>query len=1643
MTASKRDPAPESVVEGDQLFLIAESMSRDFSMFPEPETSSIDEHVRGLVPKREIEVELKLLRNMDIDSYIDRVVAPAEDPRRMSARELIGELGRRLYEELSDGPYYTALLDMDFDGNRREVGFIVQDRSVQNGAWMPKHHLAAARRVDDFSRRSIPIVSLMDTPGADAGAEANRRNQAHSISLLIAEMCDVDVPNLGIIFGLGYSGGAIPLASANLILSVRDGVFSTIQPRSLASIARRLNLSWQECAKYVGLSPYELYVQGNIDGIIDYVPGEDEKVDNFRQAIVTGIMSVEHKVKEFVGENPYIFDHYRRSLERYLNPSERMRKMQSNALLSLKKSPTEYANLFGVSYRYLRYLGTRKRIRSTTKQQYGRLAEEELPRGQLAARAERERQLAFVSWLQDPEKVIYDDQLSRSWKNYQEKKQAVHDERGRIAQLIFGEPKKNYDEARAALVMEVGVYLYNRWKGEAHGNLAALAKRLREHADTRLLLQVSDITDAEGLLDYLRRDMSELSRHLRTRFTHEGKKLLRAEGTRDKSEAFVLKQLTSELNLVITGPSLEDEVESDLGIAPGTDGVIGSNVAVNREILDRSYALYLSNRITGEEPVPFSDLTVLDALLSQELREDFVKECEDFLLFDGVYDQVIANLVSIADEANSTRALSRGTVGELVDRSIKAVVSHRGVPSEEIDAEAERLHARLFAWFRRLSDYPRRVDFLRAVEEWKKAIFPQLSDALLVVVTYLFERLIPSYLSAEEGRRYDGRIAPRNIGRRKDFWNRLTIAYRDLLIQEVLDLQKRKGTATHTAFIETFFDAFEEVSGDLLSADPCSFPGFRVSIEDALKNGLPPCGVVTGIGEIRGDKRSYRVGAVISNVRFSAGCFDMAGAEKFCQLLVQCAEQRLPVVCFISSGGMQTKEGAGALFPMAAVNDRITRFVCDNDLPVIVFGFGDCTGGAQASFVTHPLVQTYYFSGTSMPFAGQIVVQENLPCTSTLSNYLSQEPGAMQGLVKHPFARNLDQELQRVDPDIPVPAVTVEEVVDWVMEGSVEDRPAIVATRGHRAVPEKLERPVQRVLVHARGCTAVKLIRVAQQENIEVVLVQSDPDMDSVAVDMLGPRDRVICIGGNTPDESYLNAMSVVRVGEHEQVDALHPGIGFLSENSQFAELCRSHGINFIGPPVASMEAMGNKSNAINTARRLGVPVVPGSHGILTDVERAAEVAASIGYPVLIKAVHGGGGKGIQVVERPEDFHELFHRVSVEARAAFGNGDVYLEKFVQRLRHIEVQVLRDMQGNTKVLGLRDCTVQRDKQKVFEESDSTALPHEMRDAVFRHTAEIAEEVGYTGAGTVEFIYDLDANEVYFMEMNTRLQVEHPVTERVSGVNIVREQFRIAAGEDIAGLIVREDGHAIEARVNAERVVLGKDGSLTFRPDPGLVTECVLPRDPDIDVIATVSSGKLISPFYDSMIAQIIAHGRNREDAVAKLRAYLGRVSVRGVCTNVPLLLRVLSDPTFLSGDYDTNYLSRLLRDLDAEALQHAFEASAGVPSTVVDADAIKIDGSDELKVLAPAAGIFYITPSPSEPEFVSVGDYVDVRHTLGQMEAMKIFTPISLRDFNTGDVTLYPDDQNYEVTRINMANGQQVNAGDLLFVVRPRPISIAA
>ncbi|WP_025821775.1 ATP-binding protein [Shewanella marina] len=1514
MTSTKQPESMTQVLSPDPLFLKAEHLAKDFSLFPKHSKQSLSDEINGLLDDDAIQANLKALSELDVDGYVAKVIQPTLDKNRPGAKRIIADLKGKIICETHTGSFYSAEVELHFDTGVRRIGFIAQERSTANGAWMPEHHIACCNAIRKFAQMSMPIVYLIDTPGADAGELANSHNQAHSISKAIAESANVDVPTVGIVIGAGYSGGAIPLAAANILLSLRDGIFNTIQPQGLQSIARKYNLSWQECAKSVGVAPEELYHTGCIDGIIDFSPSDrDERQHNLRRAIISSIEAVERAAVNFVRESDDLRQHYDRSLDRFLNPSKSIEQLELNGELAVADNPTMHLNLFGSSYRYLRYLTLRSRIHSISQEQYGRLSKVSVPEGDLKARIAKEQQKVFQSWLSNPDKLVYDEELNKLWGNFTSKRDDISTERNMLTRLILGEPKENYKKARKALMFNIGWSLYHRWKSNAANNFKALIHYLES----------------------------------------------------------------------------------------------------------------LPSEVTQVDWPELNQLTVLDVIVHDELREDFIWQCYNILIFDSLYDGVVGNLASIAKEAMLSKSLSRHSVDNMLHNSIDRALSTQDVANDK---------SKFYKWLKYFMDQSNRAELLTRTEQWKSVGFPQLNDSLFVILTYFFERLLPEYFDSEQDTaKYTGAINPVRIGRRKDFWNRLTMGYQDLLIQKVLRDEKATGKMTWQNVIAEYFTQFDELNADKMSANSLNFPGFRLSIEDALDKGIRPCGLITGLADFDHDGKQMRVGVAVSNTAFQAGAFDMASAEKLSALLIECAKRRLPVICFISSGGMQTKEGAAALFSMAVVNDRITRFVRDNELPVLMFGYGDCTGGAQASFVTHPLVQTYYLSGTNMPFAGQMVVPAYLPSTATLSNYLSKVPGAMNALVRNPFSETLDDQLAGIDPLMPMPHQDIEHVIanavsSLVIEAEVADDEIV------QNDPRALMKPIDKVLIHARGCTAVKLIRKAHDNDINVVLVASDPDMTSVPADMLKGKDKLVCLGGNTSDESYLNAYSVLKVAEYENVDALHPGIGFLSESPQFAALCVNNGVNFVGPSVNSMTTMGNKSNAIKTSQAQNVPVVPGSHGILTNAEQAVNVANEIGYPVLLKAVQGGGGKGIQVVERPQDMIGHFQRTSTEAAAAFGNGDLYLEKYVTSLRHIEVQLLRDQFGNAKVLGMRDCSVQRNNQKVVEESGSTMLSDELKQKVFEYTRALGHATDYMGAGTVEFIYNLDANEVYFMEMNTRLQVEHPVTEATSGIDIVSAQYDIAAGRSIEDLEPQDTGYAIEVRVTAEKAALDSHGVLQLLPNPGMITECVMPERDDIEIISIAAEGKEVSPYYDSLIAQIICRGESREDVVAKLLEYLNTVVIRGIATNIPLLKRILKDGTFNEGVYDTNYLPRLMAELDIPELIAEMEAAAD--TVKVDTESLRVGESNELKVLAQGAGIFYTSPAPGEADFVKEGDIVDVEQTLALTEAMKMFSQISLSSFNRQGAELYPTNQKYRIERILNGNGQQISQGDLMFVVSP-------
>jgi acetyl-CoA carboxylase biotin carboxylase subunit len=441
----------------------------------------------------------------------------------------------------------------------------------------------------------------------------------------------------------------------------------------------------------------------------------------------------------------------------------------------------------------------------------------------------------------------------------------------------------------------------------------------------------------------------------------------------------------------------------------------------------------------------------------------------------------------------------------------------------------------------------------------------------------------------------------------------------------------------------------------------------------------------------------------------------------------------------------------------------------------------------------------------------------------------------------------------------------------------------------------------EKILIANRGEIALRIHRACREMGISTVAVHSTADSDAMHVRL---ADESVCIGPPPAVESYLNIAAILSAATIADADAIHPGVGFLAENAKFAEMVEEHGITFIGPDPQQMRIMGDKIAAKAQMRELGIPVVPGSDGPVTNEGEALRAAGEIGYPVLVKAAAGGGGRGMKPAYAPEDLRRALPIARAEAMASFASGELYLEKFLSRPRHIEFQILADTHGNVVHLGERDCSLQRRHQKVIEEAPSPALNASERDEVGRMVSAAMAELGYRSAGTVEFLYQ--DGRFYFMEMNARLQVEHPITEMISGIDIVREQIRIAAG---VTLNIRQgdislQGHAIECRINAEN-------PSTFAPAPGRITDYHAPGGLDVRVDSALYSGYTVPPYYDSLIAKLVVRGRSRNECLMRLRRALEEYVIEGIETTIPLHARLIAEPDFLNGDYDIHWLESLL------------------------------------------------------------------------------------------------------------------------------------
>ncbi|MCF8496248.1 MAG: acetyl-CoA carboxylase biotin carboxylase subunit [Alphaproteobacteria bacterium] len=445
--------------------------------------------------------------------------------------------------------------------------------------------------------------------------------------------------------------------------------------------------------------------------------------------------------------------------------------------------------------------------------------------------------------------------------------------------------------------------------------------------------------------------------------------------------------------------------------------------------------------------------------------------------------------------------------------------------------------------------------------------------------------------------------------------------------------------------------------------------------------------------------------------------------------------------------------------------------------------------------------------------------------------------------------------------------------------------------------------PIKKILIANRGEIALRVIRACREMGIQTVAVHSTADANSMAVRL---ADESVCIGPPSARESYLNIPSILSAAALTGADAIHPGYGFLSENAQFARMVEEHGFTFIGPTPEHIEMMGDKVTAKQTVKKLGLPVIPGSEGGVSSAEEGLKIAVEMGFPVLIKAASGGGGKGMQVVERAEDFKERYQRARAEAKSNFGDDTVYIEKFLKNPRHIEIQVFGDTQGNAIHLGERDCSIQRRHQKLIEEGPSPVLDDEKRYEIGKLAADMIRKLGYRGAGTIEFLYE--DGKFYFMEMNTRIQVEHPVTEMITGIDLIAEQIRVASGLE---LMVQKDnfrlrGHAIEIRINAE-------DPDTFMPSPGTITKFHAPGGLGVRFDSAIYGGYTIPPHYDSMIGKLIVHGRTRDECIRRLQRAIRETVIMGVKTTLPLHSWILEQEEFRSGDYTIHWLEKKLKE----------------------------------------------------------------------------------------------------------------------------------
>lgn len=1357
-------------------------------------------------------------------------------------------------------------------GEMIDVAVVGQNSTATTkaGMYTPEDHKKLIDFLDRVNVEKRVLHSYVDTPGADAGKEANQNYQSEMIAAALQRVTNMKVPHICYMVGQGGSGGAIVIkGGANRTFIVKDGFYYTIHPIGLGFIARSLKLSNQEVPQLIDCSPFELVRDGHVDGIIktDITDkSKDLDTSDMLRLFFDAYKNVDEEVKEVM--------HTEDAMEDYLDYLSDVYHV-------------------GVNMDQFKKFGGDKKVfvESVLDQAHKNFLE-------------LHPESIDMSYEDFVKKELWQfDERVRHKLNMEKSKQM---QRYKTAEQVLREPITDRKVDRVEVKDSVD-------EGEASRKFV---ESLREQD-----------------CDYLLRKMDEMQNTWRS-FNSLRKRTLKEA----KKKLGKMYSVTEESNID----------EQDVLI----DYILYSLISGEGYAYAHDVLMPVLNKKEGLDDV-FVLLANSDhdsaAFLLSCAPEKTLKIAAFYRVLDGFATELCKNPLNLIDQLNQEK--EGGDIyisGEYLLEKFDAAME--GVDINEED---------FFNWFsdKDCSEWHKKA--IKFIMQYNNKVDPrrkQVAPIIEAVLEYIRSKTTQKKSWFKSVKRNNARVLLSQLNLKEvDFpnlWAMIQLTQKDRNTQWLLEDVKleeqarlKKIPKTHPKLsIDYWLDYlpgdFHETNGDMMPYNCLNFPKFgtriRQNIEDETKKYKGA--LTTGVMKMEYDGSDFEYGLALSNPGFQAGAIDQSSGIKMDELLDECMERKIPAVFVISCGGMNTKDGVGALESMARLTRKIDEYKRRTGLPVVMVAFGDSKGGFEASILNHPDVITYYLSGTDKLFAGRGTVPEFIPVNVSLVD-LVEEPKF--GLLKDPRMEDYDEfygklvdiwgpekvnkanfdlneELNKIFHEVTKGDFRKTLALDHYMEVHTKEEgsngidfcPKLNELEG-----DELEAALERlrfdsVLIANRGVIKGKLVTACRNIGITPILMHVPADKDSLTYSVAPNKIKTV--------SSYGNSEDVIACAKLNGVEAIAYGYGFFAEDPVHHEKALKAGLINIAPPLEAVQTCSQKVKTLQAMMDAGVPVQEGSKGIVPDLDAAYEVCERIGYPVILKADTGGGGRGIKIVRKKEDLKAKWTEVKTQAASVFPTDDVFIEKFVTNARHIEFQVLRDHWGNVVVFDERDCTLQRKGQKMLEESPSSIVTPEMRAEIKKAVKTAAENLNLIGPNTVEFLLDMDTNAFSFMEVNPRIQVENEVTgirysSEKKEIDLVEWQLKIARGEKIGFTqeemdrqVENEPRHTIELRLCAEDIA--KD----FAIDPGKVTDISLPKIDGVVIDLAIKKGKTLSGSYDSMFGTLIASAENREECFAKLREALEKIKVDGVFTNMPVLKVVLDDERVCEGsDYNIKYFEDIM------------------------------------------------------------------------------------------------------------------------------------